>query len=139
MANVKRGIYLTVNGAEISRKDYIRQLFIHGLEDKVKIGSRSDVMNYINATFPDQRVIFQQIYQATSDLQSESTSRGRKQIIITLPNGEQIARREFIKNVFNNGSEEFNLPSHDRGSIVKFLKTECDHDVAFQIVYQATC
>lgn len=138
MSNNKRGIYLIVDGVEISRKDYIRQLFVDGIEGEVAPGSRSDIVKYLNEHFVDQKIIFQQVYQATSDLQSSSTSRGRKQIVITLPSGEEIARRDFIKQTFERGNDEFDLPSHDRGAIVKFLREKCDHIVAFQIVYQAT-
>lgn len=135
----KRGIYLIVDGKEVSRKDYIRDLFINGLDGEVNPGSRSDIVRYLNDRFPDQKVIFQQVYQATSDLQSTSSSRGRKQIVITLPDGSEVARRDFIKQTFEHGNSEFDLPSHDRGAIVKFLREKCDHVVAFQIVYQATC
>ena len=129
-SNIKRGVYLTVNKKEIARKDYIRELFINGLADKVQPGSRSDIVKYLNDTFTDQKIIFQQVYQATSDLESSASSRGRNKIVLKKKDGSEIARKDLIEELYKNGMS--------RGDIVRHLKSEYDHTVAFQIVYQAT-
>ena len=125
----KLGIYLNVDNCEIARKEYIRKLFTEGNE-KVEKGCRSDIVRYLNETFKDQKVIFQQVYQATSDLNASTSVTNRNLKMLVTKDGNEVSRRDIIKKLFASGNS--------RSAIVKILKEEYNESVSFQIVYQAT-
>jgi len=51
---------------------------------------------------------------------------------------EEVCRRDYIKTLYIQGSETYEIPAGNRRAIVNHLKTRFNHTVPFQIVFQAT-
>lgn len=51
---------------------------------------------------------------------------------------EEVCRRDYIKTLYLEGSKEFEIPAGNRRAIVDHLKNRFNHEVPFQIVFQAT-
>lgn len=71
-----------------------------------------------------------------NDMSNATSKRG---IYLTDPKTkEEVCRREYIKKLYVDGSEQYEIPQHNRRAIVNHLKARFDHEVPFQIVFQAT-
>ena len=52
--------------------------------------------------------------------------------------GEDVCRRDYIKELYVHGSKRHEIPAGNRRAIVNHLAAYFDHVVPFQIVFQAT-
>lgn len=101
------------DGTKVNRKDYIKQLVEEGK-------SRGEIADALD-------ISYQAVYAATKDLEVAGGRGGR--VMVTLEDGSEVSRTEFVKTKFAEGME--------RKDIVKLLN-EMEVPVTYQAVYNAT-